>query len=163
MSAPIDPSAGRALNANQAPSGEYPAPRPTIVTLVRIANALPTVGSGLALPAGAADSVMVSLDIGLGDVTPVGLAEAVASGVASRLTVGAGKAVVSVVALATDGEGLPDAIVSLGAGSAGGSGVGSATTITASAPAASVPTTMAWSLTGDWNTNFGVVVRVTRR
>src|SRR5258706_561946 len=45
MSGPADPSAGRALNANQAPSAEKPAPRPTIVMSVMIANGVAVDGA----------------------------------------------------------------------------------------------------------------------
>ena len=47
MSGPAEPSAGRALNANHMPSGEYAAARPTMVTSVMIAMAVPSLGCGL--------------------------------------------------------------------------------------------------------------------
>src|SRR5260221_4063445 len=60
-----------------------------------------------------------------------------------------------------DGADDIEAADSPGLGAA--SAAGSATTMTASAPLASVPTTTAWASTGDWNTNFGTAARVTRR
>jgi hypothetical protein len=135
MSGPAEPSAGRALKANQAPSTEYPAVRPTTVTLVMIATAVEAVGS--ALPAsdadGAADAALSSGSMEAAmEPTTVGDAE-------GRLAVGPASA-------EADGASTGAAEASplwSGAGSGVGSGVGRARTITASAPVESVPKTMA--------------------
>jgi hypothetical protein len=76
MSGPVEPSAGRAVNANQAPLGEYAADWPTSTTFWAIWTAPFVFGDELT----ATDGVGVKSGGGLG-VTSGGVGVAVASGV----------------------------------------------------------------------------------
>ena len=113
------------------PSGEKAAARPTTVTFVMIATAVPALGCGLAGsdPDGSGDPDPAD---GLTD-PPSGVEES--SGVGDTESDGGGGSLASLLAT------FPGSVDVEGSGV--GSGVGSATTMTASAPFASVPMTTA--------------------
>ena len=91
MSGPLDPSDGRAVNANQAPSAEKAADWPTTDTPLAIARVAAIVGSGVAVNDAADEGVGVT--VGLGSVVPVGSTVGVGSWVGPAEAVPVGVAV----------------------------------------------------------------------
>ena len=92
MSGPAEPSAGRAVKANQAPLGEYAADWPTSTTFWAISIAPGVVGEELTLT----DGVGVTSGVGLGVRSGgVGVGFGVAVGTAVGVGVGGGDGVMA--------------------------------------------------------------------
>src|SRR6476620_3047580 len=151
MSGPLDPSDGRAVNANHDPSGEYEADWPTTLTPDTMARFATSVGAG----------VIVGLTVGTG----VAVGRAVGSGVALLGAVLADGSVLGSTGVDVGvgfGVGAGD-LLGDGLGASVGSAVGSEMTSTESLPVESVPTTTASLRTGDCEIDFGRMVRSTWR
>src|SRR6476660_6830049 len=169
MSGPSEPSDGRAVKANQAPSGEYAADWPTTLTPEMIARLADTVGSGVRTGVasgvgstegstegstdGSTEAGGVTSGVALGSIEADSDGSELAAADSEATGVSIGSGVRLGVAVAT---GVGDET-----GIEVGCGVGRDITTTESLPAASVPTTTAWFLTGDCEMDFGRIERAT--
>ncbi len=119
------------------------------------------VGSGVGSTEGSTDGSTEAE--GVADGAVLGSVEAVSDGLGSELAEAVADSEAAGVSVGS-GVGLGVAVgrgVAVGEGVEVGSGVGRDMTTTASLPAASVPTTTAWFLTGDCEIDLGVIVRST--
>ena len=145
MSGPTEPSDGRAVNANHAPSDEKAADSPTTLTPDTMARVRAAVATGVAV------GLTVGVTAGVGSAVAVGVGVRVVPAGSDGSVVAGGEAVAGGSLGRTVGA-------TVGTGVALGSAVGRARTTTESSPCASVPTTTAWLRTGDCEIDFGRTV-----
>jgi hypothetical protein len=167
MSGPLEPSDGRAVNANHDPSGEYEADCPTTLTPDTMARFATNVGAGVIVGLTVVSGVAVGRAVGSGVALAGGsdaslLGSVLADGSVLGST-GVALGVVVVVGVRVGvGVGVGD-LLGVGLGAWLGSAVGNEITSTESLPEASVPTTTASLRTGDCEIDFGRIVRSTCR